>query len=157
MEQRIVQYAQGWEKIMAALKGLSEEQLAYRPDSRSWSIREIAVHLADTEIVALDRMKRIIAESEPQLRAFDQDAWSSRLHYEDADLHVHLSLFKLLRESFVPTLRRLSPEDWQRAGIHNEAGRVTLQDMLNMFVDHVDRHLGQIERVKAAYASQTTD
>jgi hypothetical protein len=156
MDQWIEAYADGWRKIKEAVDGLTEEQLLFRPDEKSWSIKQVVVHLADTEIVALERMKRTIAEPEPGIQAFDQDAWAIRLDYQSADLELHLTLFKCLRESFVPVLRKLTPEDWARKGVHNVNGASALSDMLKMYVKHVDNHLRQIDRIKAAYAARSS-
>lgn len=150
MKELIHEYAQGYELLRASIDGLSEEQMRFRPAPGKWSIHEIIVHVADSEIVGIHRLKKVLAEDQPLLTAFDQDAWAAQLSYHELDAGQYLLLFKLLRESFLPVLSRLTEDDWQRVGIHSEAGPMTFGQLLQKYVDHIRDHLRQIERVKAA-------
>lgn len=150
MDKLIQEYAEGYSHLRQAVEQISSEELAFKPAPGKWSIHEILIHLADAEIIGLQRMKKVLAENEPMLTVYDQDAWANRLGYADQDAEKHLQLFRLLRESFLPTLRRLSEEEWDRCGIHEEAGLLTMRQLLERYVNHVRDHLKQIERVKAA-------
>ncbi|MDT3416935.1 hypothetical protein QO009_002829 [Brevibacillus aydinogluensis] len=150
MKELIHEYAQGYELLRASIDGLSEEQMRFRPAPGKWSIHEIIVHVTDSEIVGLHRFKKVLAEDQPLLTAFDQDKWAAQLRYHELDAGQYLLLFKFLRESFLPVLSRLTEDDWQRVGIHSEAGPMTFAQLLQKYVDHIRDHLRQIERVKAA-------
>ncbi len=154
MKPLVAAYAEGYQRIAAAVEGLSDELLSFRPAPGSWSIREIVVHLTDAEIVGIHRMKKVLSERNPLLTAFDQDAWANSLAYAEQDWRQHLALFKLLRESFLPVLNSLTDEQFARTGVHNEAGKLTLENLLQNYVNHVNDHLKQIERVKDAYRKQ---
>lgn len=154
MEQVVESFAHGYSKVAQAIEGLSEEAVNFKPNPNSWSVKEIIVHLADTESVLIQRMKKVLSEDNPLLTAFDQDQWADRLEYAAADFSVSLELIRLQRESFLPTLRRLKPEEWQRAGIHTEIGKLTFSDIAHKAVSHLEGHLGQIERVLQAYANR---
>jgi uncharacterized damage-inducible protein DinB len=151
METLIDEYARGYEMLRRAIEGLSEEELRFKPAPGKWSIHEILVHLADAEVVGVHRLKKVLAEEEPLLTSYDQDAWASSLHYDQVDREQYLQLFKWLRDSMQPVLANLSPEQSERVGVHDEAGRLTFKQLLERYVNHVRDHLGQIERVKAAY------
>ena len=75
-------FHRGPELVASALVGLSgaEEDFATAPGK--WSIRQIAAHLADSELVGAHRLRQVIAEDNPTLIAFDQDAglrtWTTR-------------------------------------------------------------------------------
>jgi uncharacterized damage-inducible protein DinB len=154
MEELIREYANGYDLLRQAVEGVSEEEMVFKPAADKWSIREILVHLADAEIVGLHRMKKVLSEQEPMLTGYDQDAWAGALRYGEQDAEQHLQLFKLLRESFLPTLRGLRDEDWKRIGIHTEAGPLAFEQLLQRYVNHVRDHLKQIERVREAYRAQ---
>jgi hypothetical protein len=154
MEELVVSYAKGYELLMQAVQGVTEEELSYKPAPDKWSINEIVVHVCDGEMVAVDRMKRVIAEQNPLLFAFDPDLWSSGLGYQEQDHEPYLELFKLLRATMTAVLSNLGDEVWTRTGIHSVNGKLTLQDIVQGFVTHVDRHLQQIDRVKLAFASR---
>ncbi|MCZ8515867.1 DinB family protein [Paenibacillus filicis] len=154
MEDLVQSYAEGFNRLSVAIEGLSEELLLYKPAENRWCIKKVVIHLCDAEMIALDRMKRIIAEPNPLFFKFDPDAWALRLQYSSLDMSVFLSLFAALRASMVPILRGLSEEDWARTGVHNQNGKLTLQELVAMFVHHLDRHIQQIERNKKAFAEQ---
>jgi hypothetical protein len=154
MKELLAQYADGYLLLKEAVKGLSEEELNFKPAPEAWSIKEIVVHVADTEIVAIHRMKRVISEENPLLTAFDQNAWAKRQQYMNLDANLYVELLGLLRQSFLPVLNSLTAEDWQHTGIHIEAGKVALHDLLKKFVGHLDTHLRQIDRLKQAYRNK---
>ena len=56
-----------------------------------------------------------------------------------------LELFALRRAELVKILQQLAPEDWQRQGIHEVHGAVTLRTMLNRLVEHEEEHCAQLE------------
>jgi hypothetical protein len=98
-------------------------------------------------------MKKVIAEENPLLMAFDQDAWTSKLGYSGLDHEYYLQLFDTIRSGMAVILQNLPTEAWARTGIHNVAGKITLQDIVESYIGHVNDHLRQIERNKAAFAS----
>lgn len=155
MEALVQSYAEGFEKLSAAVEGLSEELLMYKPGENRWCIKEVVIHLCDAELVTLDRMKRVISENNPLFFKFDPDAWALRLQYQSLDMSVFLSLFAAFRSSMVPILHSLKEEDWARTGVHNQNGKMTLQELVTTFVEHLDRHIRQIERNKKAFAERS--
>lgn len=134
-------YALGPAIFAYALDGLTDEQAKARPGPGNWSVAELAAHLTDADLVISDRMKRVIAEDDPLLTAFDESAWTQRLFTNDAPLAESLALFQSNRRWTERTLRRLSQADFARAGRHNEAGRVTLAELLVGAANHLDHHL----------------
>lgn len=151
MERLIEEYKQGYSKFVKELEGLTEEQLLFKPSEKSWSIREIIIHVADAELVHIHRMKAVLSEDNPVLTAFDQDLWTDRLHSQQVDHQLYLQLFKTMRESFLPILQHLTKEDTMRIGTHNQAGQMTFKEILEHSIEHVDTHIGQIRRVKKLF------
>ncbi len=151
MEQLIEQYNQGYSKILKELQGLTEEQLLFKPSERSWSIREIIIHVSDAELVHIHRMKAVLSEDNPVLTAFDQDLWTNHLHSQQIDHQLYLQLFKSMRESFLPILQNLTKQDYLRIGTHNQAGPLTFKEIFEHSIEHVDTHIGQIIRVKSFF------
>ncbi|WP_129728946.1 DinB family protein [Ectobacillus funiculus] len=148
MEQLVEQYKQGYSKILKELEGLTEEQLLFKPSEKSWSIREIIIHVSDAELVHIHRMKAVLSEDNPILTAFDQDLWTTRLNSQYVDHQLYLQLFKSMRESFLPILHHLTEQDYLRIGTHNQAGQLTFKEILEHSIEHVDTHIRQIRRIK---------
>lgn len=151
MEHLIEQYRQGYSKLLQEVEGMTEEQLTFKPSEKSWSIREIIIHVSDAELVHIHRLKSILSEDNPNLTAFDQDLWTTRLGAQQLDHQLYLQVFKALRESFLPILLSLKEEDYSRIGTHNEAGPQSFNEVLEHAIDHVDNHIGQIKRVKQQF------
>lgn len=142
----IEEYARGAERPAEAIAGLSQEQLNAFPIPGTWSIQQIVLHLLDSDLVASDRMKRVIAEVEPQLIGFDESAFARHLHYEKLDVNAACQLFALNRQLTAVILRNLPAEAFQRIGVHNEAGPLTLAQLVQTYVDHLAHHLRFIEK-----------
>ena len=48
------------------------------------------------------------------------------------------------RAATVPILRRLSEEQWRRAGTHSESGSYSVEDWLRIYANHAHDHADQI-------------
>ncbi|WP_248925596.1 DinB family protein [Paenibacillus hamazuiensis] len=155
MEQLIANYSKGYDMLSEALVGVSQELLNFKPAPDKWSIKEIVIHVSDAEMVAIYRMKKVIAEENPLLFKFDPDAWAGRLHYLALDHEPYLQMFRSQRAMMTQILLALKPENWERTGVHNVAGKQTLRDIVQTFVGHVDRHIKQIERNKEAFSRRS--
>lgn len=151
MEDLIKEYSLGYTMIWDAIEGLTEEELRYKPAPNKWSIHQILIHVTDSEISATPRLKKVLAEEEPILVSFDQDAWANTLSYDLLDREQYLHLFKLLRTSMQPILDNLTSEQSRRVGIYIDQERFTFKQLLEFRVQHVRDHLDQIERVKNSY------
>jgi hypothetical protein len=86
-------------------------------------------------------MKRLIAEENPTLQAFDESAWAARLDYDSMPMEEAVALFAANRKWMTRILRKCSEADFARTGTHTEAGAKTLAEVLAGFVAHLDAHL----------------
>jgi hypothetical protein len=73
-ESLIDQYARGPERVRAALATAPREALKWRPEPGRWSVHEIVVHCADAETNAALRIRYLLAEKDPLIVGYDQDA-----------------------------------------------------------------------------------
>ena len=106
----IEQYRDGYAAIAEALLKATDEELDGRPGPGKWSAREIVHHLADSEMTAAIRLRRLLAEDRPEIKGYDQDEYARRLHY-DRPHEISLELFKYVRDSTAELLERMSPSD----------------------------------------------
>jgi hypothetical protein len=58
-------------------------------------------------------------------------------------------LFRLLREANLRMLAKLTPDEWQRSGVHAERGRITVQDLARHTAGHDLNHIDQLRRLLA--------
>ena len=145
-------YAAGPERIATAIAGLSEAELRARARGpERWSIHEIIMHIADSEMQGSFRIRKTWAEPPSEWPVHDQDQWS-RMHRYNAqsakDRRRALMLIRLAREHALPVFWNAAGADWDRNGVHPEFGVLTLRNLLELYADHAERHLEQILHVR---------
>lgn len=145
------QYATGPKLVASALAGASPEEQEFRPAPDKWSVRQIAAHLADSEMEAAMRFRFILAEEHPLLSVSDQRVWAERLNYQALDAQESLELFRHVRRRNYDVLKDLPAEAFERTGNHPKKGTVTLLDLLRIYANHADKHAQQIRAVRQAY------
>jgi hypothetical protein len=149
----IAQYRDGYAAIAEAMIRITPEELDGRPGAGRWSVREIVHHLADSEMTAAIRLRRLLAEDRPEIKGYDQDEFARRLHY-DRPHETSLELFKAVRTSTAELLERMSPADWLREGTHNEVGRYSSETWLTIYAAHAHKHALQIRAARDAARKQ---
>lgn len=137
-------------RLGALTRGTSQDQLCAPEREGKWSVLEVAQHLADVELMVGIRIRRIIAEPNPPLAAFDQDLWTGGLKYNGRNISDVLEDFAALRKANLRLLRSLEPEQFERCGVHSERGEESLAFTVKLYAAHDRYHLGQIERIKKA-------
>jgi hypothetical protein len=137
----IDRYAAGGPLLVYATSGLAPELATIRIGPGRWCVAELAAHLLDSDLVIADRIKRVIAEDEPVLLAFDEERWIDRLDSRAMPVEEAVSLFAAHRTWMTRILRNCSEADFARAGVHSQAGRKTLADLASTAVGHLDHHL----------------
>ena len=115
-----------------------------------WSVQHVLRHLADSEIVWAWRMRLVLAQDRPALTGYDQDRWAERLGYAEADAKQSLEEFSMQRSANLRLLRRASPDDLKRVGVHAERGEESIAHMMKLYAGHDILHLNQIERIRLA-------
>jgi hypothetical protein len=140
-------------KLKAALKGMPRALVTWTPAPGKWSILEIVGHLRDMESEAyLARYRRILAEETPSLPDADGDRLSLENDYRSQKLAGLLRDWTKLRRESLKLLKKVKPGEWERAGIHETAGRLTVTDLVRRHaVGNDQAHLGQIEAIRRRY------
>jgi len=155
-EPLIEQYARGPERVREALATAPREALQWRPEPRKWSVHEIVVHCADSETNAALRIRYLLAEKDPLIVGYDQDAWARLFDYHAQPLEESLLVAAAARGRTVPILRRMTDADWARAGRHTESGAYSAEDWLRIYAAHLEGHARQIERNVQAWKARSS-
>jgi uncharacterized damage-inducible protein DinB len=136
--------------LVSLVSGASDDHLERRPDEGEWSAREVIGHLADAELAYAMRLRLVVAQDRPKLTWYDEGAWVERFGPLDEDARVALTRWRTLRDANVRLLESLAEEEWQRAGIHDTDGLLTVETILKRMVTHDRTHLDQIRAALAA-------
>ena len=146
-------FRRGPELVAVAITGAAGAELDFAASPGTWSIRQILCHLADSEIVAVDRFRRVIAEDNPTIVGYDQDAWARNLDYSRRKISQALETFRRSRAENYDLLKELPESAFARQGNHSERGPFSLLDLLRIYAGHAEKHANQMRSVRGQYKS----
>ena len=135
--------------LAAAVSHLSKTQLDHKPADGGFSAREVVHHTADSEMTAAIRLRRLVAEDNPQIIGYDPDLFASRLHYASRPVQPSLDAIRAARESSASLLEALNEQEWERAGTHSEIGAYSIDTWLEVYAVHCHDHAEQVRRAVA--------
>lgn len=129
------------------LNGQPQDALRKEEAPGKWSVVAVVAHLADSELINAWRTRTIVAESDPPIPAYDQDAWAIAFGYLEADLDSALDQLLAIRTANLRFWRLLTPAQLSRRGLHAERGPETLGHVLRLIAGHDLVHRQQIDRI----------
>jgi ribosomal protein S18 acetylase RimI-like enzyme len=131
-----------------AVAGLTGRELSRAEAPGKWSMRHVARHLADSDLVWGYRLRLVLAQDRPVLTGFDQDRWATRLRYDQAPAGMAIEEFRVVRRSNLYLIAGASPADLQRVGLHAERGEESVAHMIRLYAGHDLLHLAQLARIR---------
>ena len=149
----IAQYKEGYNEVTSSLEGFPPDSLTAHPIEGKWSAAEIIHHLADSETTSGMRLRRLLVEDQPLIQGYDQDAYASRLNYNNGEMAPALDAFRSARAMAAQLFEFMSDEDWRREGTHSESGSYTAEQWLTIYAAHAHNHASQIRRLRDALAN----
>jgi DinB superfamily len=147
----VERFRRGPELLAVVLTGVFGEEENFTPAPEKWNIRQIVAHLADAELVYAHRFRQVIAENNPTLVAFDQNAWAHNLDYDRRKPKTSLEMFRRIRLENHELLKELPEMAFARTGNHTERGTVTLRSMVETAADHAESHARQLQAIRDAF------
>ena len=122
--------------------GADDLERTYGPGK--WSVRYILLHLADSETVFYERIRRVICEPELKVWFYDQDRWAATLDYSQVPLELSRSLYEPSRAANMYYAGRFYESHGHVKFTHSTAGLRTLKDEFDKVAEHNEHHLSQI-------------
>jgi len=134
-------------EVAALVKDLPLSSLVVRASPHEFSLLENVCHLRDIEIEGYTvRIMRILDEEEPQLADVDGARLAIERDYNRENLKEALASFKSARQLNLAILTKTSEEKFERTGIMEGLGKITLLKLLEMMIEHDGSHLDEISR-----------
>ena len=144
-------YEQTAVKIRQSVEGLSEQLITWKPGPDKWSIQEIVGHLMDSNIVNSYRIRKIISEPVTPIVTFAHEEWVNDQQFNETPLAEILDAYDALTRYNSLLLNKLTEEQWLKYGMKVEE-QISIAHIIDKFIcNHVEKHLGQIERNKSQY------
>jgi hypothetical protein len=128
---------------------LGEQDLARTYAPGKWSIRFILHHLADSETVLYDRIRRVLSEPRQVLWVIDQDAWATGLDYSQVPLDLSRRVYESVRNAIIYYAGLHYDRHGHLEFVHSVTGVRTLKDELDKVASHNTHHLDQIRTALA--------
>jgi hypothetical protein len=115
---------------------------AYGPGK--WSVRFVLLHLADSETVLFDRIRRVLSEPRQVIWVYDQDAWAKGLDYARVPLDISRRVYESVRAAIIYYAEQYYQEKGHLEFVHSVTGVRTLKDEFDKVASHNEHHLAQI-------------
>jgi hypothetical protein len=129
---------------------LAEDDLARNYAPGKWSVRFLLHHLADSETVLNDRIRRILSEPRQVLLVYDQDAFAKGLDYDRLPLALSRNIFESVRNGIIYLAGQYYETHGHLEFVHSVDGVRTLKQELDKVASHNAGHLAQIRTALGA-------
>jgi uncharacterized damage-inducible protein DinB len=136
------------DKLRAAIKGLSEEQLDTPYRDGGWTVRQVIHHVPDSHLNSYVRFKLALTEQEPTIKPYQEDRWAELADSRLTPIETSLSLLDSLHQRWVLLLRSFTPEDWKRTFRHPEVGLLSLDKTVALYAWHGKHHVAHITELR---------
>lgn len=136
--------------VREAVKGLSDEQLNTPYGQGKWTVLQVVHHLADSHMNAFVRMKLVLTEDNPTIKAYEQDEWARTREASQYPIQASLNIISGLHERWCGLLDSLPEAAWKRTAFHPEHGEMILEDFLKIYANHGENHVAQITGLRKA-------
>ena len=123
--------------------GLPPEKLTVRWKEGEWSIKEILVHIMDTERIFCYRALRFARNDATGLAGFEQDAYVPYSGANERDIAAILEEYKAVRQATLTFYESLDEEALVRAGLVG-GNQVSVRALAWMITGHEIHHLNSI-------------
>jgi Mg2+ and Co2+ transporter CorA len=144
-------YRRQADEMNELLSNCPADAVVWSPGIDRWSILEITAHLADAELLASTRIRRIITQDRPEMHGYKQELWAQSLAYKRQKIDTVLARFSLLRRENASLLEIAGEEAWRRKGRHDEYGELSLRELIEDYITHTAKHLDQMRSAAMAY------
>ena len=150
-DELIERYKAGAAAVRAAARDCAD-LLDVRTEPGEWTAREVAHHLADSELTSAIRLRKLLAEDDAEIAGYDENLFARRLRY-DRPIEASLDAMEAARRSSAELLDLLDEDDWARTGTHSESGPYGVELWLELYADHPYDHAEQMRRAAGLPAS----
>jgi DinB superfamily len=147
----IERFAKNKAVFEALARGLSNEQVRWRPAPDKWSILEVINHLYDEEREDFrQRIALVLADPRQSWPSIDPRGWVITRAYNERDLDQSLDNFLAERDRSLVWLRQLSSPNWDNKN-QGPNGTLAAGDLLAAWLAHDFLHTRQLARLHWQY------
>jgi hypothetical protein len=132
------------EKTVEIYAALTEGQSLFAYAQGKWTLKELLLHLSDTERVFQYRILAFARGEKSELPGFDEEEYAAASFANNRSLESLLEEYKLVRKSSQIFLETLEPSVLNNTGIAN-GNELAVETIGKLIVGHNYHHLNIIE------------
>ncbi|GEN69747.1 MULTISPECIES: DinB family protein [Chryseobacterium] len=132
------------EKTVGIYSNLTEEQSRFAYAEGKWTLKELLLHLSDTERVFQYRILAFARGDKNNLPGFDENEYANNSFADERTPESLIEEYKLVRKSSQILLESLNPSALQNTGIAN-GNEISVETIGKLIVGHNYHHLNIIE------------
>ena len=133
------------EATQAFIRTFPEEKLSTPHKHGEWTIKEILVHVSDTERIFAYRALRFARHDATPLSSFDQDAYVPTSSANTRTIDGILGEYAAVRMATMALFESFGDDVYARAGIASE-NRVSVRALAYMIAGHEQHHVDSIRQ-----------
>jgi hypothetical protein len=135
-------------------RGLTDEQLSWKPSPDIFSIRENIMHLRDIDDEGYSkRIPMILDEEHPSLPDVNGRKLASERRYNAQPLQPALDDLRTLRAASVARLKQCSAQELDRKAEMQGVGTINLRRLLELWIEHDAGHVQDLAELRRAIES----
>ncbi|MBW8523264.1 DinB family protein [Chryseobacterium chendengshani] len=132
------------EKTVSLFSFLTEEQSKFAYAEGKWTLKEVLLHLSDTERVFQYRILAFARGEKSELPGFDEENYAANSFANVRSLQSLLDEYQLVRNSSLILLETLSLSVLSNIGTAN-GNQISVETICKLIVGHNIHHLNVVE------------
>lgn len=132
------------DKTIEIYAALTEEQSLFAYADGKWTLKELLLHLSDTERIFQYRILAFARGDQAQLPGFDEEEYAAASFANNRSLESLLEEYKLVRKSSQILIETLEPNVLNNIGIAN-GNQLAVETIGKLIVGHNYHHLSIIK------------
>ena len=124
---------------------LPESKHEYRYAEGKWTIKEVMVHLSDTERILMYRALRFARKDGTPLPGFDENTYVPASRANGRTIGNILSELKAVREASLAFIETLNADDLSFGGVNTAGAQTTVLALVNIILGHQLHHWNVIK------------
>jgi hypothetical protein len=136
--------------VNVLLQNINEQQAAWKPDEKEWSLVEVINHLYDEEKLDFRAHFQQALQGNPWT-PINPPAWVAEHNYAQKDLLASLENFLNEREESIAWLNTLQNPDFSKS-IKTNWGEISAGNLFHSWIAHDFLHIRQINELLYQYS-----
>ena len=128
----------------AKLEGFTPDQWSYAYREGKWTVKDMVVHLIDTERIMAYRALRVARGDNTPLPGFDQDQYVLNAYVENRSIPSILEEFDSVRSATMTLFNSLVDPAWYKRG-KASGHTITVLALAFIIVGHINHHMGVLK------------